>query len=47
MTSLEKGEDQVIMKILGVLVELLVELTPNVYGVGLSRSNTKMSLGQN
>ena len=32
MPPLEKGEDRVIMKILGVLVDLLVKLAPNVYG---------------
>ena len=32
MPKLEKGQDQVIMKITGVLVDLLIKLVPEVYG---------------
>ena len=32
MPKLERGEDQVIMKITGVLVDLLVQMAPETYG---------------
>jgi len=32
MPKLEKGEDRIIMKITGVLVDLLIKLAPEIYG---------------
>ena len=44
MPPLEKGEDRVIMKISGVLVDLLLKLAPNVYGSFVVYENKKKVL---
>ena len=44
MPPLEKGEDRVIMKISGVLVNLLVKLAPNVYRSFVVYENKKKVL---